>query len=1133
MAYRRRSRARSRQAKPILAGAWFAIPVLIIPIAWWVGLPVMPFLLIGMLLGGLTARFPQPRSGRKTDQPDPRDMTAYHRWKDMLAGIIPNKDWLEVRRVSWWMGWAVGVLATPGSAGMIVLAVNMLAAFPCMMGFIRWRDRAADRRHVYKGVSVPGFLKHGSVSERILACAPSLILLAFLLFLFMRGLAEDIGHMSLPAVIALPAMLFLVIVWLLARKPQSQYWHDLVDTQQLVDKWASGSDLWKAWEGAYVTQVDHKGDPQNPLTVIRITISSQDGQKRSVDDVFKTGVEKVKAVTAADGYSFVCLLAARQRKAGAFQFDPSSFRLALGRDESSIPSIGRRDVGEGLATLVCDIAYARTALIWNKRAPLTEAKDVSADGEKAAWLLLIHTPPSGGDPIDKIGFDWLGGDWGPDQTLHLPVFADLTFAFHLVAEPDTPLSDRGNRWRPDGMTLRKPFADYISVSRRCQSDQSTWSDLIGNKLPAPIGLYDGEKELDCDGGWTLRILPLRFTPPSTAADYARLDLSTLAPDARYVGVIGEDQSGYLLTADGAAPTRIENLTGGQPHIRQYAQCIVFKALLDVLPAKTGATIDSCTQEGRDVAIWRVKFHLDRGGTVMDVRKQAARVESAVGATHVYWDWQKADMASLWLCRDPHLGVEDLPHWRRRQMQKLLIELALSDAWGDAGVTDSAGRTPKVVKLGALPHNHDVLLARFDIPAGLDVDKPQHNIGKFMTAAGYGYGRILPRGEEHGATRYDMVLAKRSPFPTMVEADWDFARAAEPRMFPLGVDDMGSPVYWNVKDTYHLLVSGKSGTGKSSAAQIIVAEALLKGHGIILVDPSKGCIDFTRWAKPLALAFVGLGQMRETEAVIAWLRDEMAQRVRLLSKYGAASIYELDRSMLSPEELEHVRPIDLFFDEFNSYLQEAGKTTQNPNRDIQLANDNAAVSATNNSIRRTMSALGKIVVQGRTAGISVILGAQRLSMDDMKPYNANALFRSLGRILLGMDSTAGIISQQNLQEANRLQQSLKGEGGRIPQGRGMFETAQGELLAVQTWYSGEQDALAELFRDHPKPHPIDYSPFMPAAAERYGELSDDELANLLNNQNTQTTQSEQVDAEEIDSLLNNKDESPDDIEEVDW
>ena len=58
------------------------------------------------------------------------------------------------------------------------------------------------------------------------------------------------------------------------------------------------------------------------------------------------------------------------------------------------------------------------------------------------------------------------------------------------------------------------------------------------------------------------------------------------------------------------------------------------------------------------------------------------------------------------------------------------------------------------------------------------------------------------------------------------------------MFPLGVDDMGKPVYWSMKDTFHLLISGKSGTGKSSIAQIVVAEALLKGHDIILIDPSK-------------------------------------------------------------------------------------------------------------------------------------------------------------------------------------------------------------------------------------------------------------------------------------------------------
>ena len=446
----------------------------------------------------------------------------------------------------------------------------------------------------------------------------------------------------------------------------------------------------------------------------------------------------------------------------------------------------------------------------------------------------------------------------------------------------------------------------------------------------------------------------------------------------------------------------------------------------------------------------------------------------------------------------------------------------------------------MVSLGALPSNHDVLLARFQIPAGLDVDKPSRNIGKFLTSADYAYGRILPRGEEHGSNLYDMVLAKRSPFPTMVNADWDFARQSKPRMFPLGVDDMGKPVYWSMKDTFHLLISGKSGTGKSSIAQIVVAEALLKGHDIILIDPSKGCIDFTQWAKPLALAFVGLGQMRETEAVIAWLRDEMAQRVKLFSRYGVGSIYDLDKSQLNEEELAHTKPIDIVFDEFNSYLQEAGKTTQNPNRDIQLANDNAAVSATNNSIRRTMSALGKIVVQGRTAGISVILGAQRLTMDDMKPYNANAFFRSLGRILLGMDSTAGIISAQNLREANRLQQSLKGEGGKIPQGRGIFETAQGELLAVQTWWSGGQEKLAKLFADRTPPQPIDYSRFMPSEAETYGEVSEDELSKLLSQGTDPQTAGEEInDMDELHDMLHHPDnndadsEDGDDIEEVDW
>lgn len=1140
MARRRTSRNRT-QARPIWSGVWFFLFSALGVLLWvmWRA-PLMPFIWLGMLIGGATQQYPVAASGRKNDDPSERQMAVYHRWKDILAGLLPNGDWLEVRRVYWWMGLLLGMLSGLSGAWWVTL-LDAVFGFMCGQGVAHWRNRVEDRRHIYKGVSIPAFLRKGKTWMRLTAVLSAVAVFCSVLVFAVAG------YMSWFAAPALPGLVFLLLVWLMGRKPQSQYWRDRVDGQRLIDGWVSGDDLQKAWAGAYLTQVNKLGDPENPMIVYRIRLQGSDGKPRSNEGVFKLGVEAVKAPAMADGYRFVSLLAVKQKKRGAEQFDPSSVRLVTGMDESCIPSIAEKSAGEGLASLVADIAYANTACLWHKRAPLMIAHDVSADEKKAAWLLEVIMPPQGGDSLDRVGFDWLAGDGSPEKILRMPVFADLQDKFHLIAFDSTPLSDKGNKWRPDGMTQDKSFNRYIELSRRFKQEQTIWADLLPPKLNPPAPIYDYE-ESEAGNQCQIHRLPLVINAPATPADYARCDLNPLQPDAKFIGIVDEGGGvASMIWGTGAAPVRIDRLVGTTVMHRLYAQAMIFKTLLDVLPAKASVTINSCTSQSKTKAIWTIQFQLGNGATVEDARKQSARIQSSAGARHIYWEWRSADIATIWLCADPYLDVRDLRYWNRPQKQKQLIELALSDAWGVAGVSDPSGRAPDVISLGALPSNHDVLLARFRIPAGLDVEKPAHNVGKFLTSADYAYGRILPRGEEHGSNLYDMVLAKRSPFPTMVDADWDFARQSEPRLFPLGVDDMGKPVYWNMKDTFHLLISGKSGTGKSSIAQIVVAEALLKGHDIILIDPSKGCIDFTQWAKPLALAFVGLGQMRETEAVIAWLRHEMAERVELFSRYGVGSIYDLDKSRLTPDELNHVQPIDLVFDEFNSYLQEAGKTTQNPNRDIQLANDNAAVSATNNSIRRTMSALGKIVVQGRTAGISVILGAQRLTMDDMKPYNANAFFRSLGRILLGMDSTAGIISAQNLREANRLQQSLKGEGGKIPQGRGIFETAQGELLAVQTWWSGGQEKLAELFADRTPPQPIDYSRFMPSEAETYGEVSEDELSKLLNQETPNPTGEEIEDIDELNDMLHKSDDEDTDgdgndsddktgddgIEEVNW
>ena len=176
----------------------------------------------------------------------------------------------------------------------------------------------------------------------------------------------------------------------------------------------------------------------------------------------------------------------------------------------------------------------------------------------------------------------------------------------------------------------------------------------------------------------------------------------------------------------------------------------------------------------------------------------------------------------------------------------------------------------------------------------------------------------------------------------------------------------------------------------------------------------------------------------------------------------------------------------------------------------------------------MSNLSEIAVQGRTAGIDLVLGAQRLTMDDMKRFNANAFFRTLGRILLGSDSPMGVVSMNNIRSAGRLQKSLAGSDGTIPRGRGIYESADGTLNAVQTWWSGGQEKLAPLVESIPTPAPIDYSAYMPVEAEQFGEMSQEELAQALKGN---AGDEEEMSAEELEDF--DSDDDMDDIEDVDW
>lgn len=92
----------------------------------------------------------------------------------MLAGLMPNADWLEIRRVSWWMGWMAGMLLGLNGAVWIAL-VDGLFGFMLAQGWSHYRNRRVDRRHVYKGVSIPAFLTKSPVWARLLSVSMALL----------------------------------------------------------------------------------------------------------------------------------------------------------------------------------------------------------------------------------------------------------------------------------------------------------------------------------------------------------------------------------------------------------------------------------------------------------------------------------------------------------------------------------------------------------------------------------------------------------------------------------------------------------------------------------------------------------------------------------------------------------------------------------------------------------------------------------------------------------------------------------------------------------------------------------------------------------------------------------------------
>ena len=225
---------------------------------------------------------------------------------------------------------------------------------------------------------------------------------------------------------------------------------------------------------------------------------------------------------------------------------------------------------------------------------------------------------------------------------------------------------------------------------------------------------------------------------------------------------------------------------------------------------------------------------------------------------------------------------------------------------------------------------------------------------------------------------------------------------------------------------------------------MAAKAALSGWKIIVIDPCKGAPDFS-WAKRKGI-FCGAGEFEKAERLVKEACDIMQDRAEELSSRGLASSREAGMG-----------DILLVFDEFNGYLSSIEAKEKGDASDIALARQNAATERRNRSIASTAARLGSIATQGRSAGIHLLIGAQRLGLKDVEKFhNGRAFYRSLGKVALGSDSPAGIFQTSNLKEANRLLASLD-----MPKGRGLYEDCQGSLEVLQSYWAPKEEVEEEL------------------------------------------------------------------------
>ncbi len=173
---------------------------------------------------------------------------------------------------------------------------------------------------------------------------------------------------------------------------------------------------------------------------------------------------------------------------------------------------------------------------------------------------------------------------------------------------------------------------------------------------------------------------------------------------------------------------------------------------------------------------------------------------------------------------------------------------------------------------------------------------------------------------------------------------------------LGKDVSGSPLLVDLSSLPHLLIAGRTGTGKSVCLNAIITSILMTRRPdevrMLMIDPKM--VELSGYGRLPHLMHPVVTDMKKAEAILAWAVDKMEERYALLARAGVrhiASYNQLDEeelmSRLNPESDEerasiplHLPFIVIVADEIADMMMTAGKEVEQ--HIIRLAQKSRAV-----------------------------------------------------------------------------------------------------------------------------------------------------------------------------------------------